>query len=160
MRAPWTLVLLVAGCGSEAPVNVAGDYTVAVVNGQNGCNFSNWTAGSTTNNIPVTITQSGGQATAVVGGAAGAYMQIVLGSNTFTGPVSGSGVSLTLFGKTAASQGNCTWTVNATLTATSSGDFLMGNIVYTDATNGSPDCGTRQGCMSIQDFNGTRPPTH
>jgi len=159
MKRLLPVALLAAACGnSSTPANVAGSYTVAVTNEGNGCNFQNWQSGNTASNIPVTVTQSGANATAVVGGAAGAYMTAVLGSNAFSGPVNGAQVDLTLYGTRSASQGNCAYTVNATMLATSMGDFLSGTITYTAATNGSPDCGALQGCQSIQDFNGTRPP--
>jgi hypothetical protein len=83
---------------------------------------------------------------------------VVLGSHTFTGGVNGSLVQMTLYGTNSATQGNCTYTVNATLNATSMGDFLSGTIDYTNQGNGNPDCASITGCKSTQSFNGTRPP--
>ena len=43
-------------------------------------------------------------------------------------------------------------------TPTLSTDTLTGTITYMPKTNGNPDCSTIDGCMNVQDFNGTRPP--
>ena len=151
-----TTVLLAAACGS--PANVAGNFSVNLTNKDNGCNFTNWTVGNMTTGVPVTITQSGGNVTATITGPAGLYVGAVLGSATFTGTVSGDTLDLILYGTHSATMGNCTYTVNAELKGTITGDVLDGTIDYKSATNGSPDCGAVQGCTSEQAFNGTRPP--
>ena len=154
-----SIALALAGCGGSGSVaNVAGDYAVNVTDGANGCNYQNWNQGTTTSNIPFTITQSGANVTGVVGGAVGTYFDLVLQSHTFTGGVEGSNVQMTLYGKTSAQMGNCTYTVNATLNAVNMGDFLSGTIDFTDQGNGNPDCATIQGCKSTLSFNGSRPP--
>jgi hypothetical protein len=150
------LVILVAACGSDA--NVAGSYTIAVTNRDNGCNFQNWQVGAMNTNINAEITQSGSNVTTNVTGAGGFVFDAVLGTHTYTGSVSGNDVSLDLFGTKSNTQGNCTFTYNSTIDATAHGDALEGRIDYTAATNGNPDCTTIQGCVSFQDFNGTRPP--
>ena len=38
------------------------------------------------------------------------------------------------------------------------GDALSGDILYRAATNGHPDCAAIEGCISVQKYNGTRPP--
>ena len=66
-RAAWLLPwLCVAACGSD-DVSAAGDYTVTVTDGNNGCNLPSWTAGATSS-ATVTLTQSQSNVTAVVGG--------------------------------------------------------------------------------------------
>jgi len=154
---------LVGGCGGDGSggpaADFAGDWTLAITNGDNGCDFANWQVGNTATAIPFTITQSGVDVTGNVGGLAGTYLDVVLGSHTFTGDVVGSNAQMTLFGSRSASEGNCTWTVNATVDADIDGDVVVGTIVYTTATNGNPDCASREGCETVQDFNGTRPPT-
>ena len=146
-----------AGCGS--PANVAGDYAVNLTNKDNGCAFPNWTVGQMTSNIAMTIVQSGSDVTATVGGLGGAFLVAVLGSASFTGTASGNSIDLTLFGTRNATQGSCSYTVNAEIDGQIGGDLLEGTIDYKTATNGSPDCGALQGCASEQAFNGTRPPT-
>ena len=48
--------------------------------------------------------------------------------------------------------------MTATVDATLTGDTLTGTIRYTQPTNDAPDCGGREECRSVQNFNGTRPP--
>lgn len=150
--------LLACGDDAEDPINVEGEYTVAVTNGDNGCEFDNWNEGDSTPAIPVSITQSGAEATADIEGGVGLYLDVILGSSTLTGLVDGNHMELTLFGTTNGTTGNCTWTVNTTLDATLEGDFLEGALRSEKATNGNPDCAPIEGCASIQNLNGTRPP--
>ena len=153
-------VALMAGCGSSAPVNVAGSYTVAVTNKDNGCNLMSWTSGNSASGIGVSISQNGSMADATVQGATGTYLDLVLGSHDFTGNVDGDHLALTLYGTRQSTSGNCSWTFNANLDADLSGDVLTGTIDYVEKTNGNPDCTADQStCKSEQDFNGTRPPT-
>jgi len=153
--APFLLVC-VAACGS--PANVAGSYAVNLTNKDNGCQFDNWTVGSMTSNVLISITQSSGDATATVTGVAGAYLAVILGSAAFTGTVDGNSLTLKLFGTRSATKGSCSYTINAVIRAASNGDLIEGTISYESATNGSPDCATIEGCASAQAFNGTRPP--
>ena len=149
-------VIACAACGS--PANVAGDYTVALTNHDNGCNLGNWTVGNMLTNVDVTITQSGDKLTATVGGLAGAALDVGLGGHVYNGHVDGTDVDLDLFGTRSMNSGNCTFTYNSTIIGSLSVDTLSGEIHYTAATNGNPDCATLQGCLSVQSFNGVRPP--
>jgi hypothetical protein len=149
-------VLACAACGG--PANVAGDYTLALTNHDNGCNLGNWTVGDTATGVPVTITQASGNATADVAGLGRVALDAGLGGHTFTGPVDGNDIDLELFGTRSFNQGNCTYTYNAEIFGTVSGNSLDGEIHYTAATNNNPDCTTLQGCVSIQAFSGVRPP--
>jgi hypothetical protein len=149
-------VLACVSCGGTA--NVAGDYTVALTNHDNGCNLNNWTVGNTASGIPVTITQAGADATADVGGLAQVALDGGLGGHVFTGPVNGDDIDLTLFGTRSFNQGNCTYTYNGEIIGTLSGNTLDGEIHYSAATNSNPDCSSLQGCVSIQAFSGVRPP--
>ena len=145
------------GCDQD-PADVAGDYTLAITNGANDCNFANWTEGDTSTGTPLTVTQSGDSITGTVGGSAGLFLDLWLGSRVYTGKVDGKTLRLTLYGSQANQTGNCTYTVNSNVRASSSDDVLVGNIEYTAATNGNPDCATIEDCVSRQSFNGTRPP--
>jgi hypothetical protein len=151
-------IAALAGCGSD-PADVAGDYTVAVTNRDNGCDLTNWTQGNTADSIPVEISQNGEAATADVMGLVGGLLDAWLGSSLFTGTVDGSHLDLLLTGTTAYQQGECDYTIDATIDATITGDVLTGNILYEAQTDGDPECGDLTGCVSIQEFNGTRPPT-
>jgi hypothetical protein len=152
------VALAVAACGDD-PANIAGNYTVAVTNGTNGCNLMSWQDGSSTSGIGVTITQDGTDATAIVEGLVGAYLMAGLGSRTFTGNVDGTDLDLDLIGTNPQTTGNCTFTYNALLDGSIDGDVITGTITYTAATNDQTDCAPLEGCESIQAFNGTRPPT-
>jgi len=161
-RLVLTLLLLLAmgtlACGGEDPAWVAGDYTITVTNHENGCNFASWQEGDTTTGIGLTVTQAGDNVTGDVGGATGAWLDLTLGSSTYTGSVDGDQVTMTLFGTNANTVGECSYFINSTATATLSGDALEGAITYYPSTNGHPDCSTVTGCVSSQAFNGTRPP--
>ena len=155
---PWLACLLLA-CAScaDGPADVAGTYTLALVSGENGCAFSSWTVGSTSS-ADIAIAQEGGDVTGSVTGLTGTWLDIVLGGHDFIGTVSGDQLKMTLYGTTHATQGSCSYSVNAITTATARGDSLAGEIDYTTVTNGSPDCGALQGCHSVQSFGGARPP--
>lgn len=156
------LLAAASACGDDGggtPTDAAGDWTLAITNGDNGCDFDQWQVGQTASSIPFTITQSGADVTGNVGGLAGTTLDVVLGSHTFTGDVAGHNALMTLYGERSATSGNCTWTVNATIDADVDGDVMVGTIDYTIATNGNPDCASREGCHTVQQFNGTRPPS-
>jgi hypothetical protein len=143
---------------SSSPVNVAGSYSVQLTNGSNGCMFQTYTVGSDTMNVPVAVTQSGSTATATVSGVAGDYLNLVLGSDSFSGSVDGSSLDLTLTGTRALSQGNCAYTYNATLMAELADNSLSGSVDYTADTNNGSDCGALVGCITTQNIAGSRPP--
>ena len=147
------LVVCVAACSDDR--NAAGDYTVTVTDRANGCNIPNWTAGMMTT-ATVTLTQSSNNVTAVVTGLGGLALDVGLGSHSFTGKINGSTLDLDLFGTRSNSSGNCTYTINAKIRAVLDGDMLTGQIDYTSATNGNPDCAAIEGCDSFQDIAGSR----
>ncbi len=154
-------VLIIGGAlllGGYKDADVAGEYTVAITNGSNGCGFTNWTEGDTSTGIPFSVTQDGERLTGTVGGSSGLFLDLWLGDRVYTGTVSGNNVELTLYGTTTNTSGNCTYTVNSTIDGEIDGDVLVGDIRYRAATNGNPDCQTIEGCVSRQSFNGTRPP--
>lgn len=151
------LLATVLGCGSD-PANVEGNYTMAVTNRDNGCPLANWTVGTSTPNIGVTITQQGSNASATINGLVGVFVSATLGTNVYTGSVSGNDVTLEVLGTRSMTMGNCTFTYNSTILGTADGDTMTGRVEYRGAGNGNPDCSTITGCLSYQDFNGTRPP--
>ncbi len=145
------------GCSSN-PVDVSGTYTIAVTDEANGCNLMNFNQGDSSSNIPVVVTQTGSTMDAKITGGVGAYVTAVLGSSDFSGGVDGSTLNATLFGTRSSTSGGCSYTFNAILDGDLAGDALTGTITYTPKTNGSPDCSSIEGCTSVQNFNGTRPP--
>lgn len=154
-RVIWLAFLV--GC-SSSPADVAGDYSVAVTNEDNGCNISNWTVGQSSTGVQVTITQSGSSATAVVMGGGGFALDLLLGVNSFSGKVDGDSMDLLAIGTRAQTMGNCTYTFDGEIAASISGDTISGKINYTTQTNNNTDCATLKTCKSFQNFNGARPP--
>ncbi len=152
------LSFVASALGCSDPADVAGDYSVALTNRENGCDFANWTVGDMSSNIPVTITQDGSSVSATVGGGGAVVLDLALGSHVYQGNVNGSHIKATIFGNRSATDGNCTYTYNSTFDADADGDFLTGEIRYTPATNGNPDCAAIEGCVNRQEFNGNRPP--
>jgi hypothetical protein len=156
------LAAVAAACGGEnfeeETADVAGSYTLSVTSRENGCNFPMWMEGTSTTGIPLVVTQDGTAVTAMLDGLAGVTADIALGSRTFTGTITGSRMSLQLYGTRSHSSGNCTFTYNAAVSAVASGDSISGSLAYSPKTNGNPDCSSIDGCVSRQEFAGSRPP--
>ncbi|HEY0252984.1 MAG TPA: hypothetical protein VGC41_15720 [Kofleriaceae bacterium] len=158
MKSFVVLAFLLGGCGTDDPVVVSGTYTVGVTNRDNGCNFANWTVGAMNSGIAITVSQSADKVTADVTGGTGLYLDIAFGSSAFTGTVDGNTLDLKLEGTRVQQSGTCTYTYNGEIQATTNGDLLTGKINYVPATNGNSDCAAVSGCLSYQDFTGSRPP--
>ncbi len=157
MLGAMALLLLCGGCNNE-PMDLQGVYTIALTNRENGCNFNDWQVNDTTTGVQLTVSQSGESASGFVGGTAGAWLTIVLGSQEFSGAVDGSDVRMTLHGSIPTTVAGCTWTIDAILTGTLTGDTLAGDIQYTPSTNNHDNCAAIEGCVSRQQFNGVRAP--
>jgi hypothetical protein len=156
-RVAWlSLWLCVAACSSDDDTSVAGNYTVTLVNGNNGCDLPSFPGGAQSTVANVTLTQSHSDVTAVVGGGAGILLDILLGGHSYTGKVTGGDLDLHLFGTRSMNSGNCTYTLNAAIRAVVDGSDIKGQIDYTSATNGNPDCSTIATCDSFQELFGTR----
>src|SRR5262245_61660350 len=124
------LLAVVAACGSD-PVNAEGNYTLAVTNGMNGCNFGNWTVGGTAQNIHMNILQSGDGLTADLMDYARVVFDAVLGTHTMGGNVDGDVIDMVSHGTKTYNNGACTYTYDAHFHATLTGDVLQGSIDYT-----------------------------
>lgn len=131
---------------------------VAVTNRDNGCVLENWTVGEQTMGIPVVVVQDGSRVTATVNGASGFVLDLALGSRIYSGDVDGDSLYLELFGTRGQQRGNCSFTFNSVIDAAVDDDTLTGRIEYRAATNANPDCAALEGCLTFQEFNGTRPP--
>jgi hypothetical protein len=150
--------LLAAGCGDD-PVDVEGTWNVAGTYRDNGCSVNGWTPGTTFNDVDITISQNGEAILGdVMGGGGDLFLGLLLGNDdVFRGTVDGNEVSLTREGTRSENMGNCTYTYNALLEMTVTGDSFAGRITYTRATNGNSDCAALE-CSSFQDLSGSRPP--
>jgi hypothetical protein len=153
-----TLAFSLVACGDDTPVDANGSYTISLTSRENGCAFENWMEGNTSTGVPIDIVQDEELADATVGGVGAAYLDIVLGSHVFSGEVSGNRLELVLYGTRETQSLGCAYFVNSTMDARLDGDLLEGQLIYTVIDNGSQDCQEIQGCASVQDFNGTRPP--
>jgi len=151
--------IFLLACGDGAgPTEVSGEYTIAITNESDSCDSPNFTVGETATGIPLLITQEGANITGTVGGAAAGYLDATLDGHVFTGSVDRYAFEMSLYGERAATVGNCTFTVNATMDGGIDGDTISGDIIYRPADNGGTDCGAASSCSTVQRFNGTRPP--
>ena len=157
-RFACSILVVAAACGGDSDTNVEGEYTIALTNRDNGCELMNWVVGNQATNIPVVVVQAESEVTATVNGVAGGVLDLALGSRVYTGAVDGNDLLLELFGTRGQQRGNCSFTFNSNIDASISGDTLTGRIEYRAATNANPDCAALEGCVSFQEFNGTRPP--
>jgi hypothetical protein len=153
------LLLGLAGCGGgdEFTSDVAGKYTVALTNGASSCNFDMWMEGQETTGIGLAITQEGQKVHATLDGPTALFFTVAFGSAEFDGSIQGNALTLTNYGQRTASQGNCSYTYNATVKATQTGDSISGTITYATKTNGNPDCDAVE-CSASQELSGSRPP--
>lgn len=150
------LSLSLTGAAACSDADVAGVYTAQLTNRSDGCSLGlnsgeNVSAGFTVN-------QSGSDVTLVVEGLPGVFVAAQLGTNTFTGGVDGDSISLQVTGTAQRTVMNCKYTVNGKIKASLDGDAMSGRVEYRAATNGNADCGSREDCLTVQDFNATRPP--
>ena len=153
------LILLIALASCTSPVDAAGNYTMNITFRDNGCNIAGWTAGNTATNVHAVFTQSGDGLTADFMDVSAFYLDTVTGEHVFSGKVSGDSLDLMLHGTRSHTTGNCAYFYDARLRAHLDGDVITGTVDYIGAGNGSTDCAGITGCISVQDMNGTRPPT-
>jgi hypothetical protein len=146
-------------CGSSTPADVSGQYTVDITDEQNGCAFSDFTEGSSATDIPVEVNQDNASITVTVMGVAGAVLTLGLGNDAFTGTVDGESFNATVVGNKSFGSGGCSYTLNAAITGTITGDAIAGSIDYTSETTSGSACGSITGCETTQDYSGTRPPS-
>lgn len=143
---------------SDDPADISGEYTANLTARDNGCNLAGWTEGNTATAIPVTITQTGADASADIGGLSRVALDLALGGHIFNGEVDISSFELRLVGTRALSMGNCAYTLDGELAGKLNGDSISGRLNFTAATNDNPDCATLKACVSFQEFAASRPP--
>ena len=76
---------------------------------------------------------------------------------TFEGEIHGDQFSMTDYGSKVTQSGNCTYTVNAVIAGTVSGNSIEGTVTYTPAITDNPDCEALK-CQAEQAYSGSRPP--
>jgi hypothetical protein len=144
--------------GGEPAANVAGDYTVSLTNGANTCpSKSDWIEGNQSTGIPFTIQQDGNRIWAEAEGPAAVLFILVTGEVAFEGEVHENAFSMTNYGTKVSQEGNCTYTVNATIAGTVDGNTIEGTVVYRPAVTDNPDCAALD-CQAEQLYSGIRPP--
>ena len=155
--APRALVflLVLSACGGAS--DVSGEYTVARTNGPNACMFEGWTAGREFSGVVFTVTQSEAEVTGQVGGAAGLYLSVLAGTNTFAGTISGPDFEMRLVGVRSQTEDQCRYTVDVVAVGTIENDTISGQLTYVPKTAGT-GC-QFQDCQNTQAFAGARPPT-
>ena len=149
-------MVLAAGAAACGDADVAGSYHAQITNGADGCSL-NLTAGQNIT-VPFTVTQDGSDVALTVEGAAGIFIALRAGSSVLTGSVDGDDVSVERKGTVKQTADSCEFTINVKIKASQDGDTMSGRVEYRAATNGDPSCGSHQGCLTVQEFNATRPP--
>jgi hypothetical protein len=154
------LLPLVALCGcssdSEFTNDVAGTYTVAITNGKSSCDFKDWVEDKEATGVDLTITQDGQKIHGTIGGIAGVYLVVAIGTNELDGTIQKDSLSMTGYGRSMM-QGNCAFSYNVNVKGTQTGDSINGSITYATKSNRNPDCAALE-CSATQAFNGSRPP--
>jgi len=149
----WVALLGAAACSDDY---VAGNYNAQLTNRSDGCSLGLTSGQNASANF--TVTQSGSDVTFEVKDLAGLFLAAQVGSATLTGGVDGDDISVGRNGTIKSTVGGCEYTINAEIKASQDGDSMKGRVEYRAATNGNADCGSRKGCLTVQDFNATRPP--
>jgi hypothetical protein len=144
---------------SLPPSNVAGGYSVALVNETNDCAFDNFIPGNTTAGVPITVVQEAAApqaARVTVGGFPAIFYNFVLGSADYAAAVSGSMIDGILYGNVDGKRQGCNVTYNARVSATITGDVIRGTFVYYSIQKSDAGCSAQE-CTSTQNFSGTKP---
>ena len=146
-RKLFVLSALCALACSSAPTNFAGTYTLTTTNNANTCGFTNWTEGATST-FTAAFTQDGANAQITIQGAAAVYLDLVVGTATFQGTVSGNTFTSEYIGQKSVSEGACSYKVNVGVSATlDSNNVISGTITLAPVTNNDPSCGAKNGCL-------------
>ncbi|HEX4513335.1 MAG TPA: hypothetical protein VH054_07355 [Polyangiaceae bacterium] len=147
-----------ASACSSTPTNFAGTYTLSTTQNADDCNLgsASWTPGSTTN-FTGTFTQDGTAAQITVTGGAAVVLNVVVGTDTFQGSVSGNTFTSELIGTKKQTDGACSWSTNIAISASlDSNSVLSGTITLTPITNGDPSCGAKNSCANTETVSGNR----
>jgi hypothetical protein len=144
--------------------NVAGIYSVSIVDGANPCLLPGWTERQAAQGVALSFSQDPtnmANISAVVAGDAGAYVATLTGTTQLCGILGGNQASLTTgscadAGPTdaAARIDGCTFGVTATLSANFQSDTVQGTLSYGVSSQTGPSCSSLGACQSVQAFSG------
>ena len=144
--------------------NVAGLYSVSIVDGANPCQLPGWTERQTAPSVPLNFAQdptNNANISAVVGGDAGAYVAALTGTTQMCGTIGGNQASLATgacadAGPTDAATrlDGCVFGVTATLTANFQSDTVQGTVTYGVKNPSGAGCSSLGACQSVQAFSG------
>jgi hypothetical protein len=154
---------LAAACAEDEPVDVTGTYNLNLTQtATNDCMMRDWMAGKTTSGVAFTILPNANDSSLATGRIdnpiVAALVRLWLGTADFTGKVKGASIELKSLGGNATREGACSYTPVAYFSGTLNKDTLDGTFRIQFDTNGDAACGYRNGCRSVQTFNGLRPP--
>ena len=145
-RKLFALSAFVVACSSSAPTNFAGTYTLTETENANTCNLANWTQGSTTT-FTAQFTQDGTNAQITIEGVLGGIIQLLVGTATFQGTVSGNTFTAEYIGTKSQTDGACSFTENIAVSASlDSNNVISGTITLVPVTNNDPSCGAKNAC--------------
>jgi len=147
---------LAASTAACSDADVAGNYNAQLTNGADGCSLGLTTGQNAT--ATFTVTQDGGDVSLTVDGLPGLFIAFQAGSAVLTGGVDGDDVSVERKGTVKQTAQSCEYTINVKIKASQDGDTMSGRVEYRAATNNDSTCGSHQGCLTVQEFNATRPP--
>jgi hypothetical protein len=164
-----TTLALTTGCGgdtkgtggsstpAETPTDIAGDYTVDLVNNENTCPDvpDSWKEGGTTEGVLFSIEQKGVELTAETMGTAALAFIVRTGSNAFAGEIHDSHFVMTDHGTKEDSYGDCTYTLDVIVEGDSDGDMITGTVTYKPVIDQSAVCADYD-CAAVQAFSGSR----
>jgi hypothetical protein len=149
----------VAACAGEPAVGSSGPtgiYPLTIQNGANGCHFAVWTEGQSLG-ASLGITRDL-ESRAITGQLDGLPLDwlLMLGPTGMAGMFIDGEVTLRLTGSRDVVDGDCTYRVIVDLHGTLEGELLAGEMTWTIATGGAPECASLAGCASQQAFSGMR----
>ncbi len=154
---------LSSGCSAASTAVVpqlAGAYQAWVVEGANGCQIQGLAEGAATSGVPVTVTQDSQtpqNATLTMGGAPGALLASLVGTDALTGTLGylQPGVMTATLVPAAidasvptVTSGACSYTVSAALNATFAGDTVQGTLIYSFSPSAGSSCPLTS-CQSV-----------
>lgn len=150
---------MAVGCSDEsfteqpttlAPASVGGSYTMQLVNGENGCGFKNWKQGDVTSDVQLTVTQTDAKVVATIDPSlTAAYLQLVLGTSTFTGTASETSLLLQAIGNNVK-QKTCELRWTMVLDGAVNEQGFTGKLTLRpEITVQTDDCEQPAGCASV-----------
>lgn len=158
LAVPAVVITACGGDESEGAADFSGNYSVAVTNRTNDCQYDGFEIGKSAQNVAFEISQSGSTASGKMTGLAGDFYLFLFGIGTLQGEVVGDTVSLSSVGTAELVKNGCKFFVRAQIDATITGDAVNGTVTYSNETAEMPQCQPLSGCTSTQALSGNRPP--